>query len=172
MIAFLDVHYRDKRARAACLLVREWDDAEPAAAFTADIEHVQPYEPGRFYLRELPCLQAVLADLPFKPDLLVVDGYVWLGAEREPGLGARLHEAAGAIPVVGVAKSLFKGMAGCDLMRPVHRGRSKHPLYVTAIGIDLEAAAADVASMHGAHRIPEIVRLADALSRSSMPARS
>jgi deoxyribonuclease V len=165
LIAFLDVDYRNGGARAACVLVRSWADPAPASSHVADIDVVSPYEPGRFYLRELPCLVRVLRLLPEEPAILVVDGYVWLGDDRRPVLGAQLHEARGKTPVVGVAKTKFRGLEGSSLMEPVYRGRSANPLYVTAAGIDLSVAVAAVASMHGEHRIPGILRLTDRLAR-------
>ena len=48
----------------------------------------------------------------------------------------------------------------------VYRGRSKNPLFVTSVGMDLKSAAENVQRMYGEHRIPEIVRLTDRLSRS------
>jgi deoxyinosine 3'endonuclease (endonuclease V) len=51
------------------------------------------YVPGQFYKRELPLLRAVIDNLPSRPSMLIIDGYVWLGATDAPGLGAHLFEA-------------------------------------------------------------------------------
>lgn len=169
MIACLDVHYPARGARAACVLIERWDDAAPAATSTEEISDVAPYEPGRFYLRELPCLLAVLATLPALPEVVVVDGYVWLSPEHGVGLGAHLHEAlAGRVPVIGAAKTSYRALAGSPLMVPVTRGASRAPLYVTAVGIAAEEAARCVRGMHGAHRIPTILALADRLARGGV----
>ena len=56
MIAILDVDYRDEKAVAACVIANDWTDAQPAAEFVETILHVEPYVPGEFYCRELPCL--------------------------------------------------------------------------------------------------------------------
>lgn len=161
-LACLDVHYRDTRGTAACVLFRDWGDAAPEARLTRVIEDVAPYAPGQFYRRELPCLLAVLEQVPSLPRLVVVDGYVWLSPARAPGLGAHLHAALGAaIPVVGVAKTAFPGAPAL----PVLRGRSRAPLFVSAIGIPTREAAAHVASMHGPHRIPTLLGLVDRLGR-------
>jgi len=165
MIAILDVHYADEGARAACVLAASWTDSSYTATFVAHIGKVLPYEPGFFYRRELPCLQAVLALLQKPPDIFVIDGYVWLGGDRRRGLGARLHEASDGIPVVGIAKTKFKGMDQSNLVEPVIRGRSARPLYVTAAGLDVKEAALAVSRMHGTHRIPEMARTADRLAR-------
>ena len=121
------------------------------------------YAPGQFYLRELPCLLAVIDRLDALPRTIVVDGYVFLGPER-PGLGAHLYDAlAGNVPVVGVAKRPFRDAFAV----PVRRGESARPLYVTAIGLAVGEAAAHVRAMHGEHRIPTLLRRVDALSRHS-----
>jgi deoxyribonuclease V len=167
MIAFLDVDYRGTGARAACVVLKSWTDQTPSATFTADVEGVHSYEPGNFYLRELPCLMSVLGLLPEMPETLVVDGYVWLGPERRPGLGAHLHEAVGGLgSVVGIAKTKFGGLSDSDLVALVYRGQSKNPLFITSVGMDLDGAAEAVRGMHGEHRIPEIVRMTDRLARS------
>lgn len=166
MIAVLDVDYRGGGARAACALIKSWTDSSPGATYVTDLTTVRPYEPGRFYLRELPCLLAVLDSLRESPKVLVVDGYVWLARDRSPGLGFYLHQSAGGTPVVGIAKTKFRGLEGSDLLREVIRGQSTKPLYVTAVGMDSNIAAAAVASMSGEFRIPEILRLTDRLARS------
>src|SRR5262245_26211321 len=106
MIACVDVDYRADGALAALVGCRSWTDATPSLELTETIARVEPYEPGQFYKRELPCLLAVLRRVPEPIDLVVVDGFVWLGDESRPGLGAHLHCAlGGSIPVVGVAKT-------------------------------------------------------------------
>lgn len=115
------------------------------------------------YRRELPYLLEVLARIeqPDALNIVVVDGFVWLGPQR-PGLGARLHEALGGrVAVVGVAKTAFQGAP----VEEVQRGTSKKPLYVTAIGLDPQLAAAGVHDMHGEHRIPTLLRQVDRIAR-------
>lgn len=132
----------------------------------ARISPVAEYEPGAFYRRELPCLLAVLARLPFTPSLVIVDGYVWLGAQR-PGLGQYLYETfpvESRIPVIGVAKTSFHGN---DLAVPVLRGQSKKPLFVTASGISSDDAVAAVRKLHGAFRVPTLLHRVDALCRTA-----
>jgi deoxyribonuclease V len=96
------------------------------------------------------------------PQIVVIDGYVWLG-EQKPGLGAHLYDVLGQqVAVVGVAKTLFTGAEPVEL---VLRGRSRTPLYVTAAGMDLAEAANHIRAMHGSHRIPTLLKRADQLSR-------
>jgi deoxyribonuclease V len=165
VIAFLDVDYRDTGAVAAAVLANRWTDPTPAVEVVAHIPVVAEYIPGEFFRRELPCLLAVLDRCP-PPDMIVVDGYVWLGPDR-PGLGARLHEAVG-VPVVGVGKTCFR--SATDVSVPVQRGARKQPLWVTAIGIDVAAAAEAVRAMRGPHRVPTLIRRVDRLTRSASPA--
>jgi deoxyribonuclease V len=162
-IAFVDVHYEEPRARAACVYATAWTDAESFAEWTVELDHVMPYEPGRFFERELPCLTAVLARAPEPPSTVVVDGYVILDRAGAPGLGAHLFEHfGGRIPVVGIAKHAFRGS---DFAVAVQRGDSERPLFVTARGMPAETAAQLVATMHGEHRIPTLCTRVDHLAR-------
>jgi deoxyribonuclease V len=163
MIACVDVDYRASGAVAACVLFRAWDDAQGASETVIPIARVEPYEPGKFYRRELPCLLAVLEAAGGTPDVVVVDGYVWLADEREPGLGAHLYRALGGrAAVVGVAKTRF---VGAGVAREVLRGTSRLPLFVTAAGMDVDEAAAHVRTMHGPHRTPTLLKRVDQLCR-------
>lgn len=165
-IAFLDVHYFGTGARAACVVVESWESESPDSTYVQDIEAVQPYEPGNFFRRELPCLLSVLRLLPSPPGIVVIDGYVWLSSVERPGLGAHLYEALGRrIPVVGVAKTAFAGVENCAAVARILRGSSRNPLYVTAIGLEPELAGQCIRRMAGKHRIPGIVRITDHLSR-------
>src|SRR5262245_3674269 len=159
MFACLDGDYRNGGAVAACVLFTDWGDEVSAGECVRRIPAVAPYQPGQFYRRELPCLLAVLGEVEAPLQAVVVDGYVWLGDEHTPGLGAHLYEALGrAVPVVGVAKTRF---GGARAAREVRRGASCRPLYVTAAGVDVEEAARGVARMHGHHRIPTLLKRVD-----------
>ena len=111
MLACLDVDYRAAESVAACLLFHDWPDPIEAQALIERLPPAAPYQPGQFYLRELPCLLAVLRRAPSPVDVVVIDGYVWLGEQGQPGLGARLHQELG-LPVIGVAKTAFHGSRG------------------------------------------------------------
>ncbi|QWP78354.1 endonuclease V [Lysobacter sp. K5869] len=162
MILAADVHYFDRGARAAGVLFADWGDADAAAELTIDIDNVAAYEPGAFYRRELPCLSALLAKLDALPACVVVDGHVWLDGAGRPGLGAHLWDALRReVAVVGVAKTRF---VETPAEAEVVRGGAR-PLYVTAAGLDPAQARAAVARMHGAHRLPELLKRADRLAR-------
>lgn len=161
MLACVDVDYRPHGAVAACVLFRAWSDADSAAERVQAIAQVEPYQPGQFYRRELPCLLSVLTGMAETLEAIVVDGYVWL-EEQKPGLGAHLYEALGrTVPVIGVAKTRFAGAAAAA----VERGESRRPLYVSAAGLDPLTAARHIQSMHGAYRMPTLLRRVDQLCR-------
>jgi len=167
-IALLDVHYKGAGARAACVLCESWKSQFPSATQVQEIGAVNAYEPGNFFRRELPCLLSVLRLVPLPPDTVVVDGYVWLSSVHRPGLGAYLYEALGrSTPVVGIAKSAFVGVKSSSAVACVFRGTSRRPLFVTAVGVELRIAVQNVRQMAGKHRIPEMMRLADQLSRGA-----
>lgn len=161
MICCLDVDYQDDKGHCAAVLFRQWDDATPANIHTSITDPVAPYEPGAFYKRELPCMLNTLNRTPEKIDVLVIDGYVWLG-ENRPGLGHFLYEAL-KTPVIGVAKTRFRGADA--VTRAVLCGQSNNPLWVTAIGMDVEEAARRIKSMSGPNRLPDLIKLADTACR-------
>ena len=168
-IALLDVHYKGTGARAACILGETWESESPSQTYVQFVGTAEPYEPGNFFRRELPCLLSVLRLLPSLPDVIVVDGYVWLSSVQRPGLGAHLYEALGkGTPVVGIAKSAFVGADSCSAVARVFRGNSRNPLFVTAVGMELMFAGQWVGRMAGKHRIPKMLRIADQLSRGDV----
>ena len=163
MIACFDVHYlADGRAAAAAVLFAAYSDARPAAEYTCLVAApVADYVPGRFYRRELPCILTLLEQIVVPLEEIIVDGYVMLG-DGQPGLGQRLFAAiGGGIAVIGVAKSRFKGASGAEVLR----GRSLRPLYVTAAGLAEAQAAERIRGMHGAHRLPTLLKRVDLLAK-------
>lgn len=166
VITCVDVHYRDAGgARAAVVAFDSWDASSPREQRVVSLARVEPYESGAFYKRELPCILAALKMLSTHPDVVIVDGHVWLAAGR-PGLGARLLEAAPQIrTVVGVAKTQFAGAPAA----PVLRGRSTNPLWVDEAGAHVDAPKR-IEEMHGEFRIPTMLRLVDHLCRGHVTA--
>lgn len=182
MIVALDVAYHPDHALVGLVGFEAWTDAEPSDERVVRVEGPPAdYEPGAFYRRERPCLLAALATLAARPEVVVVDGYVFVGPGR-PGLGAWLAAALAEAPpapssatasassaapiVVGVAKS---GFSGATHALPVHRGDSRRPLYVDALGVEPETAAAWLRAMHGPHRLPSLLRRVDQLTRGLGP---
>ncbi|HEY2508730.1 MAG TPA: endonuclease V [Streptosporangiaceae bacterium] len=157
-----DVHYLGGGgARAAAVVAAEPTFSELLADRCVLVSRVVHYQPGRFYLRELPALHAVLDDLK-GIRLLVIDGYVDLDPDGRPGLGA--HAAADfGVPVIGVAKTPFRTATHAI---PVVRGdKASRPLYITAAGMSREEAAELVRGMAGPYRMPDGLRRADAVAR-------
>lgn len=144
-----------------------WDASASLSEFTHRAGPAADYEPGEFYKRELPLLLSVLGMLPRKPEIIVIDGYVWLGVEDRKGLGAHLHAAlGGASAVIGIAKSKFHGAS--YWAAEVRRGSSDSPLFITAAGVSADDAVSSVKRMHGEHRIPTLVGRADRLAREAL----
>jgi deoxyribonuclease V len=160
-----DVHYlASGGARAAAVVAADAAFSCLQADRIAVVPDVEPYQPGRFYLRELPPLRAVLDGLA-EMALLIIDGYADLDPDGRPGLGARARDDFG-IPVIGVAKSAFRTATHAI---PVLRGTSARPLYVTAAGMPRTDAADLVRHMAGRHRLPDALRRADTLARHGLP---
>lgn len=160
-LAAFDVHYlNDGRASAAAVVFDAWGDERASAVYHRMRAGAAAYIPGAFFRREMPGILALMDMIAAPPRTLIVDGYVVLSTR--PGLGSHLFEALdGRIPVIGVAKSEF---AGSDAAR-VSRGRSGRPLFITAVGMSVETAAACIQAMHGPYRIPTLLRHVDRLAR-------
>ena len=163
MILAVDAAYHTDTALVAGILFQEWSDEQPYREVTKRVSPVNAYVPGEFYLRELPCILALLPHLEQRPEIIIIDGHVYLGADSQPGLGRHLYDAlAGQVAVIGVAKSSFKGTPKATA---VYRGQSKRPLYVTAAGMDEETARECIRTMPGSYRIPTLLKRVDLLSR-------
>jgi deoxyribonuclease V len=168
MIACSDVHYTNTHAIAACILFRGWSDAHSDLAITERVEHTARYEPGQFYRRELPPVLSVISKLAVRPEVIIIDGYVWLGDWDHPGLGAYVHKALDeTAAVIGVAKNPFRpGPA----VQSITRGTSARPIYVSTAGMDLNEAAARIVDLHGKFRIPTLLKRVDRLCRGHLDA--
>ena len=164
MLAAVDVHYRGSKAITGCILFEDWQADEPQSEELIELNIYEPYQPGLFYKRELPCLLAIFESLGANFEAIIIDGYVWL-ASQKPGMGYFLFEELGSqVPIVGVAKNSYSGN---DIAEPVLRGGSKHPLYVTSAGIDGKLAAEHIANMHGKFRLPTILKRVDKICRNA-----
>ena len=159
MILAVDVCYRNNAASIAGIYFSCWGDAQAKETFHSTLDAVEEYRPGQFYLRELPCIIRLLKEHHLTPDIIVIDGYAYLGEESNPGLGMHLYnELKGKIPIIGVAKRQYRN---ATREAELYRGNSKHPLYVTSVGIDLETAKSNIRSMQGKHRVPSLLKYAD-----------
>ena len=163
MILAVDVHYKNGGAMVAGVAFERWWDERPLAEYVSQVEAVVDYESGQFYKRELPCILTLLEAHCLKPNVMVVDGYVYLDGHSRAGLGRYLYEAlAGEVVVVGVAKKAFRGI---EAGYAVYRGQSRSPLYVTAVGMAVNQAHAAIGRMHGRHRLPTLLKRVDQMCR-------
>ncbi len=164
MKAALDVHYESDRSIAACVVFDKWPDSEPTELIRVVMPSALQYHAGRFYERELPCLLSVLQRAGRKFETIIIDGYVHLEPDVGKGIGAHLFESLSYSPaVIGVAKNPLKV---ADRFVPIYRGKSKKPLFVSAIGCSVDQAAQSILSMHGPYRIPTLLKLADRHARA------
>lgn len=147
----------------------DWADSTALASTVSHCDQVGEYQPGNFFLRELPSLLKAIGELNFKPALVVIDGYVQLG--ERPGLGWHLHQALEqSCPVIGAAKNPFRSDTDQEPFGlPVQRGDSNRPIYVTSIGLkDPQKVAEWIKSMHGPFRTPTLLKMADRLAREAV----
>ncbi len=126
------------------------------------VEPTNEYISGEFYKRELPCILSLYSLIKEEINLIIVDSFVMLDGGRM-GLGGYLFESLGRkIPVIGVAKTYFKG---CSSYIAVYRGISKKPLYISSIGVHPEFAFNFIKNLRGKNRIPDVLKRVDQLTR-------
>ena len=166
----LDVHYQDHKGAdntTAIVTGARFSGIEEAVVLSehrVEVSDVAPYESGQFYKREMPCLLALIEQITAPFDVIIIDGYVFLDGMNKAGLGKYLYDnLTDQKPIIGIAKNRF-----CDITEDyaVWRGVSKHPLYVTSIGLNNEQAKTWVQTMDGKHRIPTMVNHVDRLGRA------
>jgi deoxyribonuclease V len=165
MILALDTYYQNDKAKTVCIRFHHWTDDQPADVLTEELDSVEEYQPGAFYKRELPCILSILKKTDVQDtEAIIIDGYVLLDDTGKHGLGGYLYEALNRkIPVIGVAKTNF---ANNTLhKKEVYRGDSQRPLYITTLGIPPDTACNYIRSMHGAYRIPTLLKTLDTLTR-------
>lgn len=166
MILATDSYYRaDNSAKTVCLAFEDWTDSAPAKVYTRITTQPAAYIPGEFYKRELPCIKAILEAIDLSlVTAIVVDGFVVLDNQGTPGLGGHLYAYLDQkIPVVGLAKSNYA--LNTHNKRAIYRGGSRKPLYITALGVDLNAASAWIEQMSGGYRIPGLLKYLDRLTK-------
>jgi deoxyribonuclease V len=170
-IACLDVAYSSTGAAAACVMIQRWDAKDANRIEVRRFDGPQErYEPGAFYKRELPLLMSIISEFKDAIEVIVVDGYVWLGADNQSGLGGHLFSSLGhRTPVIGIAKTQYRNDTWSI---PVLRGESRRPLFVTSAGIQTNTAAECIRRMHGDHRIPTILALTDRTAREELARRT
>jgi deoxyribonuclease V len=161
LILAFDTYYYDTNAKTVCLAFEQWTDAVESHIYSQIKNGILEYEPGAFYKRELPCILSLLDTISFDNiAAIVIDGFVYLDDNGTIGLGGHLYKALNEkIPVVGVAKTNFATIQNSK--REVYRGQSEKPLYVTAIGMDIDIATEKVKAMHCDFRMPTLLKKLD-----------
>lgn len=160
LILALDVHYKREHAKTVGVLFQLPEERllDIKIAYNTNLE---PYIPGQFYKRELPCILELLKQIDLSPiKVIIVDGHCYVSNDKKLGLGGHLYEALERkIPIIGVAK---KGYHNTDLVtKPIYRGKSNNPLYLSCIGISKDEALTIINQLHGNYRIPTILKILD-----------
>ncbi len=165
MIYAFDLYYREAETVTACVGFDNWASTAPALQLTEKSKVESEYISGQFYKRELPGILQLLQKIDLQPgDLIIVDGYVYLDDAKSNGLGGHLYEALDKqVPVIGVAKKKYHSLE--KEYREVYRGLSQKPLLITTAGFDLKEAQRCVEGMAGTYRIPDVLKIADQLSK-------
>jgi len=134
-----------------------------------------PYVPGYLAFREVPALLDAWEQLPFKPDVLVVDGH-GIAHPRRMGIAAHFGVLADT-PALGCAKKVLcgkfeePGLTKGSFSPLIHKEeiigaalRTKvkvKPVFVSPGNkIDLQGAMSIINQCVGKYRIPEPTRLA------------
>ncbi len=165
MIYALDTYYYENQAKTVCIGFKNWEAETENIIYESTFTEIGDYESGSFFKRELPCVLDNLQQIQLtKDDVIIVDGYVILNDDGKLGLGGYLHKELGKeIPIIGVAKNLFKEPNQARIS--ILRGESTKPLYITSLGITVEKAAENIKKMHGDFRIPTLLKKVDMLGR-------
>lgn len=156
----IDVYYYQSKAKAVGVLF-DWSAAYPHETIIAWCHEIVTYQSGQFYKRELPCILTLLEKIDMeKIDTILVDGHVYVNNDGALGLGGHLFETLDRkTPVIGVAKRAFHQTE--EKVVPVLRGKSQNPLFVSAIGYDVQLAAQHIKQMQGDFRFPTILKILD-----------
>ncbi|MFC2087190.1 endonuclease V [Bacteroidota bacterium] len=168
MILGFDTYYFDNKAKTVCICFKDWKDSEPCEIFTEIIDEVSDYESGAFYKLELPCILNLLQKVKVEGiNYIIVDGFVVLDDYGKLGLGGYLYKALNEkISVIGIAKTGF--FNNKKNVRELFRGKSKKPLYISAIGLELDKAYELIKTMHGNNRIPTLFQILDTKTKEGV----
>ncbi len=165
MILITDTQYENDVAVTAGIVLENWKQKIPTDEFTTRSKVTSEYIPGQLYLRELPGILELLKTMASMPTTIVIDGFVFLDGVQKPGLGAYLFDALDRkTDIIGVAKNKYRDIPE---HHAIYRGKSKRALWVTSAGIELETAQSLIQAMAGEFRLPDMIKQADSLARSS-----
>ena len=165
MILAFDTYYFENKAKTICVEFCNWADEKCHKIYSETLENIEEYISGEFYKRELPCILNLLEKIDLtKVETIIVDGYVYLDDEKKYGLGGYLYEKlSGKIPIIGVAKTNFATIE--TNKKSLLRGESIKPLFITAIGIEIDEAVQKIKQMDGEFRMPTLLKEMDRLTK-------
>lgn len=166
MLLAVDTYYFENKAKTVGLAFDDWEATAERHRYVETLEHVAEYVSGEFYKRELPCILSLMATYKLGAfEAIIVDGFVYLDDDGKMGLGGHLYKALGkTIPVIGVAKTDFISLK--TNKKALLRGNSSKPLFITAIGVDLDLATEKIKIMNGDFRMPALLKKLDVLTKS------
>ncbi|MFW0716795.1 endonuclease V [Pedobacter sp. N23S346] len=165
MILALDVHYKDDGSAKSVGILFNWNDIQPKEVLIEYIKETAEYIPGEFYKRELPCLLKIVEKVCIHElEAIVIDGYVYIDNDKRFGLGGYLWETLNEqIPIIGVAKNFYQG--NIETVKQIYRGKSKKPLYISSVGLELGMASDFILQMPGVFRIPHLLKQLDTITK-------
>ena len=165
MKLIIDVGYQNNKAKVVGGFFEEWSANQLIKIAYKEVDEVAEYIPGEFYKRELPCILEFLKEHNHEEiECIIIDGFIFLDDENKKGLGAYLYESLNnKLPIIGVAKSKFYNNTKNTI--ELVRGQSKNPVYISAVGIDLNVAAQFINSMQGEFRLPNLIKQVDTETR-------
>lgn len=162
----------------AGIIVLDYDTLQPVLRSTVIDKMTFPYVPGLLSFREIPALLKAWAQLPYQPDVIVLDGH---GIAHPRGIGIASHFGLTvSCPAIGCAKKILTGSMG-EL--PPEKGQTAalvkdgktigyalrtkdrvKPVFVSPGHlITMEESLAVIQHCTGNYRIPEPTRLAHLL---------
>jgi deoxyribonuclease V len=165
MIIALDVHYKDDGSAKSVGTLFDWSDVLPKEILIEYINETDEYIPGEFYKRELPCLLKIIEKVNINDlEAIVIDGYVYIDNDKRFGLGGHLWQALNKqIPIIGVAKNFYHG--NTETVKQIYRGKSKKPLYISSIGLELDMVSDFIIQMPGEFRMPDLLKQLDTITK-------
>ena len=168
-IAVDTYYFGEEKARTVGVVFNDFSDEAPSQVITAWSTEFEPYQPGLFYKRELPCILDCLAKINLADfDTIILDGFYKLKGDygvEWSGLGEHLmSDLRGKgllhpdLNIWCVAKTNF--CRTDEISELVLRGTSEKPLYVQAMR-DQKGVATLVKNMAGEYRLPKMLKILD-----------
>lgn len=167
MILAVDTYYFENKAKTVAISFENWNDNIEQKVFTEIIDNISEYKSGEFYKRELPCILSIIKKINLEDyEAIIIDGYVFVDDNSKLGLGGFLYEKLNKkIPIIGVAKTDFISLTNNKIS--LLRGKSKNPLFISSIGINLNEATEKIKFMSGEFRIPTLLKKLDTLTKEN-----